>query len=41
MSIFMAIVIVVLMAAVTVAIVFVERSQRRIPISYAKRQVGR
>ena len=38
MSIFMAIVIVVLMAAVTVAI---ERSQRRIPISYAKRQVGR
>jgi preprotein translocase subunit SecY len=41
MSIFMAIVIVALMAAVTVAIVFVERSQRRIPISYAKRQVGR
>ena len=41
MSIFMAVVIVALMAAVTVAIVFVERSQRRIPISYAKRQVGR
>ena len=29
------------MAAVTVAIVFVERAQRRIPISYAKRQIGR
>ena len=41
MSIFMAVVIVVFMAAVLVAIVFVERSQRRIPISYAKRQVGR
>ena len=41
MSIFMAVVIVVFMAAVTVCIVFVERAQRRIPISYAKRQVGR
>ena len=41
MSIFMALVIVVFMAAVLIAIVFVERSQRRIPISYAKRQVGR
>ncbi|MGE4311969.1 preprotein translocase subunit SecY [Desulfovibrio sp.] len=41
MSIFMAAVILVFMAAVLVAIVFVERSQRRIPISYAKRQVGR
>lgn len=41
MSIFMAIVILVFMAAVTVCIVFVERAQRRIPISYAKRQVGR
>ena len=37
----MAIVILVFMAAVTVCIVFVERAQRRIPISYAKRQVGR
>ena len=41
MSIFMAIVILVFMAAVLVAIVFVERAQRRIPISYAKRQIGR
>ena len=41
MSIFMAAVILVFMAAVLVAIVFVERAQRRIPISYAKRQVGR
>ena len=41
MSIFMAIVIVVFMAVVTVCIVFMERAQRRIPISYAKRQVGR
>ncbi len=41
MNIFMAIVILVFMAAVTVAIVFVERAQRRIPISYAKRQIGR
>ena len=41
MSIFMAAVILVFMACVTVFIVFVERAQRRIPISYAKRQVGR
>ncbi|MBD5641313.1 MAG: preprotein translocase subunit SecY [Desulfovibrio sp.] len=41
MSIFMAILLLVFMAAVTVFIVFVERAQRRIPISYAKRQVGR
>ncbi|MCR5814851.1 MAG: preprotein translocase subunit SecY [Desulfovibrio sp.] len=41
MSIFMAILIVVFMAVVTVCIVFMERAQRRIPISYAKRQVGR
>lgn len=40
-SIFMAIVLLAFMAAVTVFIVFVERAQRRIPISYAKRQVGR
>ena len=41
MSIFLAVVIVLLMAAVLTAIVFVERAQRRIPISYAKRQIGR
>ncbi|MBQ7608643.1 MAG: preprotein translocase subunit SecY [Desulfovibrionaceae bacterium] len=41
MSIFMAVLIVVFMAVVTVAIVFMESAQRRIPISYAKRQVGR
>ncbi|MBD5553749.1 MAG: preprotein translocase subunit SecY [Desulfovibrio sp.] len=41
MSIFMAILLLVFMAAVTVFIVFVERAQRRIPISYAKRQIGR
>ncbi len=41
MSPIMAALIVILMAAVTVFIVFVERAQRRIPISYAKRQMGR
>lgn len=41
MSIFLAVMIVLLMAAVLTAIVFVERAQRRIPISYAKRQIGR
>ncbi len=41
MSIFLAIIILVLMLAVTVGIVFMERAQRRIPIHYAKRQVGR
>lgn len=41
MSIFLAVIIVLLMAAVLTAIVFVERAQRRIPISYAKRQIGR
>ena len=30
-----------MMLAVTVGIVFVERAQRRIPIQYAKRQIGR
>ena len=35
------VIIVLLMAAVLTAIVFVERAQRRIPISYAKRQIGR
>ena len=41
MSIFLAVIIVLLMAAVLTAIVFVERAQRRIRISYAKRQIGR
>lgn len=41
MSLFIALLILALMAVVTVAIVFVERAQRRIPIHYAKRQVGR
>ena len=40
-SIFLALCILALMAAVVVFIVFVERAQRRIPISYAKRQIGR
>jgi preprotein translocase subunit SecY len=37
---FSAIVIVVLVAAVTFAVVFVERGQRKILVNYAKRQVG-
>lgn len=41
MSIFIAIAIAVLMAVVLVGVVFMERAQRRIPIQYAKRQVGR
>lgn len=41
MSIFMLIVIVVVMAAVLAGTVFVERGQRRIPIHYAKRLMGR
>lgn len=41
MSIFFAIMILVFMLAVVIGIVFVERAQRRIPIHYAKRQVGR
>ncbi|MDR0238943.1 MAG: preprotein translocase subunit SecY [Deltaproteobacteria bacterium] len=41
MSVFLAGTIMLLMAAVMVGIVFVERAQRRIPIHYAKRQVGR
>ena len=40
-SIFQAIIMAVFMLAVLVAIVFMERAQRRIPIHYAKRQVGR
>ncbi len=34
-------VVLLLMLAVTLVIIFVERAQRRIPIHYAKRQVGR
>ena len=41
MSIFLALAILVFMCVVMVGIVFVERAQRRIPIHYAKRQVGR
>lgn len=41
LSIFMALLVLAFMALVTVAIVYVERAQRRIPISYAKRQIGR
>ncbi len=41
MSIFLAIFILALMAAVLIGIVFVERGQRRIPIHYAKRLMGR
>ncbi len=41
MSVFLALAIVILMAAVTVGIVYMERAQRRIPIHYAKRQMGR
>lgn len=40
MNVLFAIFIVIMMLAVTVGIVFVERAQRRIPISYAKRQIG-
>ena len=40
-SLFVAIVLALFMVAVLVGIVFVERAQRRIPVHYAKRQVGR
>ena len=40
MSAFVALVIVVLVVAVTAAVVFVERGQRKITVNYAKRQVG-
>ena len=40
-SIFQAIIMLAFMLAVLVGIVVVERAQRRIPIHYAKRQVGR
>ena len=41
MNILFLILLVVVMAAVLFGIVFVERAQRRIPIHYAKRQLGR
>ena len=41
LSVFMLLLIGVLMLAVLAAIVFMERGQRRIPIQYAKRMVGR
>ena len=41
MSLFTMLILTVFMVAVVAAIVFVERSQRRIPVQYAKRVVGR
>jgi preprotein translocase subunit SecY len=41
MGIFLVILLVVMMVAVVGAIVFVEQGQRRIPVQYAKRVVGR
>ncbi len=41
MNIIVALLVVIFMAAVLVGIVFIERAQRRIPIHYAKRQMGR
>lgn len=41
LSIFVAVLLLVFMAAVLAAIVVMERGQRRIPIHYAKRQMGR
>ena len=41
MGIFPVVILVVLMIAVVAAIVFVEQGQRRIPVQYAKRIVGR
>jgi len=40
MSVFVALLIVVIVGAVTFAVVFVERGQRKILVNYAKRQVG-
>lgn len=40
-SVIQAVVLVVFMLAVLIGIVFVERAQRRIPVHYAKRQMGR
>lgn len=41
LSFFIAIALIIFMLAVMAGVVFVERAQRRIPIQYAKRQVGR
>ena len=41
LSLLATVLLLVLMAAVVAAIVFVERGQRRIPVQYAKRMVGR
>ena len=41
LSVFFMILLVILMVAVVTAIVFVERGQRRVPVQYAKRVVGR
>ena len=41
MNIVVALLLLVFMAAVLIGIVFMERAQRRIPIHYAKRQMGR
>jgi len=40
-SIFVALFVLIVMAAVLVGIIYVERGQRRIPIQYAKRMMGR
>ncbi len=40
MSIFSAIIIFILVILITYVVVFVERAQRKIPVNYAKRQVG-
>lgn len=40
MSIFSAIIIFLLILVITYVVVFVERAQRKIPVNYAKRQVG-
>ncbi|MBY0379221.1 MAG: preprotein translocase subunit SecY [Burkholderiales bacterium] len=40
MSIFSTIIMLLLVVAITFVVVYVERSQRKIPVNYAKRQVG-
>ena len=40
MSIFSAIIVFLLVLVITYVVVFVERAQRKIPVNYAKRQVG-
>ncbi len=40
-SVFAALFVLIIMAAVLIGIIFVERGQRRIPIQYAKRMMGR